>query len=388
MKELIIDNGLSAIRLARIEDGALAELHFEDRENESHSGNIYIARVKSVLPSRFVFLDIGIGRDAFLFLDDAKERTLLNSIKPGSHILVQVAKDETKTKGPLVTARLTFTSKYFVLMSGAGNSGVSQKISSSAEKKRLKAIAAEHLPTAYGVIMRTEAANVPDDVLQRNLRELIEKSKTVVEQGRFAKPPRLIYREENALVKSVDKMLTRDIDKIIINNMEDALYAYLDTVYGGVSPALTVYNSETPIFEHYAIEGRIKEAFNKKVWLKSGGYIIIERTEACIAIDVNSGKFIHTRRARMISKTNLEAAREIARQIRLRNLSGLIMIDFINPKDAAETSELAKYLKDALKADRVPVKVEYVTNMGVFLLIRKYAGPYIEDFHKNFKEET
>jgi ribonuclease G len=379
MKELLIDNGLSVIRLARVEGGALSELYFSDRLNGSRVGNIYVALVKNVLPSGFVFLDIGALRDAFLFSGDKKERRG-GRLKIGQSVLVQVLKDESLDKGALVTTKLTFTNKYFALMGGGcGDVGVSRKIAEADERARLKGVVVCCLDKDYDAVVRTEAAGCDGGVLRSSLSELKERYVSAAGKGVNALPPQLIYGGESLLVKSADKMLTKDIDRIIINRMEEGFYTYLGAVYGGVLDRLEVYDGDMPLFERYLIEDKMRAVLNKKVWLKSGGYLIIERTEACHTVDVNTGKFIRcANRGGMISKTNLEAAVEAARQIRLRNLSGLIMIDFINPENAAETNELAECLKDALKGDRVPVKVECVTDMGVFLLIRKYTGPPVE----------
>jgi len=473
LKTLYIDNGIKTIRLARVEDGVLAELYFENRENESLVGNIYAAAVKNILPARFAFLDIGAKKDAFLNLDDKKQRHLYNtdgtgakklSLKKGSTVLVQVVRDETTAKGAYVTTQLTFTGRYFVLVKNGmadsgdfiqrsdahllsgGGAGISQKITEPSERERLKKAALKHLPKTYGVIIRTEAAGCDEDTLQEELRELITKCEDILSRGLNVKPPYCVQKEKSLLVKSADAMLTKDIDRIIINYMEDDFREYLKTVYGGVLSKLEIFNEsplagEPPLneniadrwtpksetlsaaglpqnesfsavklpqnenlsaeelpqsenlpaarpqnengalrmFEYYSIEDRIIKALNKKVWLKSGGFIVIEQTEACTVIDVNSGRFIYGgSRAKTISKTNYEAAEEIARQIRLKNLSGMVIIDFINPENAAETDALAETLKNALKNDRIPVKLTCITDFGVFILTRKKIREPVE----------
>lgn len=391
MKCLYIDNGIKSIRIARTENGVLTELAIENRENETRVGNIYQAQVKNILPAKFAFLDIGAEKDAFLYLEDRKERHLYKpeaagkdklSLKNGGETLVQVVKDETESKGACVTTQLSFTNKYFVLIKNCEGSeiGISQKILSASERERLKGIAAECIPKSYGIIIRTEAEGCGEDTLKALLKELIEKSEQLISCGANVKAPSLVYREENLLIKTTDRMLTKDIDKVFINKMEEGLYKYFDSVYGGVLSKLIIYDGQTPLFENYTINEQIEKALNKRVWLKSGGFIIIEQTEACVVIDVNSGKFIHGgSHAKTISKTNYEAAEEIARQIRLRNLSGMIIIDFINTEDANETEELLKRLKDALKNDRTPVNIACETELGVFILTRKRTHESLEN---------
>lgn len=390
MKCLYIDNGANTIRLARLEDGDLTELAIENRENETRVGNIYAAVVKNILPARFAFLDIGAEKDAFLYLEDRKERNLFKTedskrkliLKNGGETLVQVVKDETRVKGACVTTQLTFANKFFVLIKNFDDSeiGISQKITSAHERERLKKITANVLPPGCGAIIRTEAEGLNESLLKNALAELVTKCENVVSQGICKKAPALVYKEESLLIKSADRMLTRDIDKIIINDMEDGFRNYLDSVYGGFLSRLEVYCEKMPLFERYLIESQIEKALCKKVWLKSGGFIIIEQTEACVVIDVNSGKFIHGGdHAKTISKTNLEAAVEIARQIRLRNLSGMIVIDFINAEDAAETENLTQCLRNSLKIDRVPVNIACVTDMGVIILTRKKSHESIEN---------
>ncbi|MDR1688027.1 MAG: Rne/Rng family ribonuclease [Clostridiales bacterium] len=391
MKQLIIDNGEKFIRLARIADNTVTEISVWRKDSESRVGNIYAAKVKNILPARFVFLDIGAQKDAFFNLNDAKEKYLQDGgegklkISAGCDILVQVVKDETENKGACVTTQLNFTNKYFVLIANSSSRtvGVSQKITSDGEKERLKAIAISLLPEGYAAIIRTEAENCGEDELTDALKKLIENAKVITEQGLCRKAPSLLYGEESLLAKAADKMLTKDTEEIIISGMENSLREYLRSVYGDMTSKLTLYSAEAEenIFDKYGVQGQIEKALNKKVWLKSGGYLYIEQTEACVVIDVNSGKFISGKsHGKTVNKTNFEAADEIARQIRLRNLSGMIMIDFINCEDKQELKRLEEHLKAAVKSDRMPVSVACVTEMGVFLLTRKKTYEPIESF--------
>jgi ribonuclease G len=382
MKQLIIDNGEKFIRLARLTDNTVTEISVWRKDSESRVGNIYAAKVKNILPARFVFLDIGAQKDAFLYLNDAKEKYLQNGgegklkISAGCDILVQVVKDETENKGACVTTQLNFTNKYFVLITNSFERtvGVSQKITAEEEKERLKKIAYPLLPEGFAVIIRTEAENCGENELTQAFLELINNAKEIVSKGLYRTAPSLLYGEESLLVKAADKMLTKDTDKIVINSMESSLREYLSNIYGGMASKIEIYNEENEenIFGRYGAQSQTEKALNKKVWLKSGGYLYIEQTEACVVIDVNSGKFISGKsHGKTVNKTNFEAADEIARQIRLRNLSGMIMIDFINCEDKEELKRLEEHLKAAVKGDRMPVSVACVTEMGVFLLTRK-----------------
>lgn len=389
MKEIIMDSTDNMVRACLLEDKRPTEIMVERMDKESRVGNIYAGIVKTIIPSQFAFIDIGESKNAFLYLNDSKEKYLLSpepekntkrlGIKKGDILLVQVSKDETEEKGCCVTTEISFSNHYMVLLKNREHKvGISKKIVNSEEKQRLRDIVESLLPKGYSAIIRTEAENCDSVILGVETEKLVKKVEQIVSKGTYTKAPAKIFSEKNTAVKIVSKLIRSDVEKIIISSREecDGLREYLEDYSKGFSERLEY--SKGNLFKKYAID--IKKVLNRKVWLKSGGFIIIEQTEACVVIDVNSGKFIkgksHEKTAMV---TNLEAAGEAARQIRLRNLSGMVLIDFINMYNEESMEKVIGKLKEETAGDRVAVHFAGVIGLGVVLLTRKKTNESLDN---------
>ena len=376
MKQIIIDDSGKISRTALLEEGKLVEIIVDDASDESLVGNIYAGLVKSILPSQFAFVDIGLAKNAFVYLSDNREVGLYKNgkltIKPGKTLLVQVLKDPAGTKGAYVTSRLSFTGRYLVVADGQGANmpvGISKKIEDSDERDRLKSIFRN---LGNEVIVRTNAADVEQDILLSEYNESVGNFKKI-EQWQNVRPPALLHKEADGLRKAVQDLHSADVEEIVVNTTSayEQVVSFLSNV-SGANTAMKLYDGEIPIFDMYAIERQIEKAMNKRVWLKSGGFIVIERTEACMVIDVNSGKFSGKKNhEETMLQVNIEAAGAIAEQLRLRNLSGIIIIDFIDMKDPKNIKLLTDYLIEQTKKDRISVSVIGMTELGLMQLTRK-----------------
>jgi len=378
-KQIIVDHGKRLTRTALLENGKLVEVIIDDEREESLVGNIYAGLVKSILPSQFAFIDVGLEKNAFIYLSDNREAGLYENgkltIKMGQTLLVQVLKDPAGTKGAYVTSRLSFAGRYMVvtkvLADSVASIGISKKIEEADERARLKSVF-KNLDSGVEIIVRTNAENVEEDTLLHEYKILFDNFDKLKEWQNIL-PPALLHKESVGLRKAVLDLLCEGVGEIIVNTGE--AYEQVNECISDVSgecKTIELYGGEIPIFDMYAIERQLEKATNKRVWLKSGGFLVIERTEACIVIDVNSGKFSGRKNhEETMMQVNLEAADAIAEQLRLRNLSGIIIIDFIDLKDPHNTKLLIDRLAAETKKDRLSVNVVGMTELGLMQLTRK-----------------
>ena len=382
MRRILIDSQKKYIRAAVAEDAELIEIVIEDKESLSSVGNIYAGIVKNILPSQFAFIDIGIDRNVFLHLSDAKESHLYNSqgklqIKQGDHLLVQVMKDAAGTKAAHVTTQISFTGRYIVLIKNDFRQkeiGISKKIIDKKERERLKKIAAKLLPQNYGIIMRTGCEGKSLEELAKEFANLLNISEGIVEKGKYMKPPTAMYQESSTAVKLVKELFQQGTSEIIVNDEKEyrAIQEEMKEFLNEHSCHLKQHETEEAIFQRYFIESQITALVNKKVWLKSGGFLIIEQTEACAVIDVNTGKFTGKKNHdQSVLKINLEAVAEVAKQIQLRNLSGIIIVDFIDMKNSQSYDDMIKLMQAELDNARVRGFVVGITELGLMQITRK-----------------
>jgi len=371
MKKILIDYTADFTYAALTEDGELLELVAEPTGRPSKVGNIYAGLVQAILPSRFAFIDIGEDRNAFLTLDDAKEAGV--NLKNGSHVLVQVTKDAAGEKGAAVTTQLSFaTGNMVVYKAENGRTGVSHKIEDSAERARLKEAAAGFKPKDYGMILRTDCMGMEAGALAAEFLELSALSEKIYREGNFAKPPSVVLAEtaERKILNGF-----KNFDKVIINR--ESARAEVSLALKNMGYEILEVREGEPLLSEF--EAQIERALAKKLWMKSGGFIIIEQTEACAVIDVNSGKFSgggaeRTQQSAAL-KINLEACVEIAKQIRLRNLSGMIIVDFIDLREAEDKARLKSAFAAELKKDSASVNLVGMTELGLMQLTRKRTRP-------------
>lgn len=385
MNEIYIDAGFSETRVAVMEDGNLAEVYIERQGSERIAGNIYKGKVSNVLPGmQAAFVDIGIEKNAFLFIKDAirynmraEEKgnvSIAEILKPGEEILVQISKEPAGTKGARVTTHITLPGRYIVLMPNVDYIGISRRIEDEEERSRLKSIMEDIKPEGMGVIIRTEAEgkNTGDFIEDINFLTGLW-SKVCAEQAKVS-APEIIHRDMDIIYRSIRDIFNRDTSRIIVNDR--LVQKRAGDIVEFFSPEsknkVEYYGGSVNIFDFYGIEGKIEKALSNKIWLKSGGYIIIDQTEALTSIDVNTGRFTGSCSLKeTVLLTNIEAAKEIAHQLRLRDIGGIIVIDFIDMDSEEHKQMVVEELKAELKKDRTKSSVLGITQLGLVEMTRK-----------------
>lgn len=387
-KDILVDVGQDLIRLALLLDGEPVEIYAEKMENRSLVGNIYRGKVERTLKGmQAAFVDIGLEKNAFLYINDivpvnfdngdknfSKTSDISHLISPGQEISVQITKDAAGSKGPRVTTRLSLPGRYLAIVRNTDSVGVSKKITDSEEKERLRNIARRNKPENAGIIIRTAAEGIPEEHIVEEIEELKKLYHTLLIKEKKGKVPRLLYREPGIIGQAVREYLTTDTHRFIINNEEEyeKILAFLEDTSPVLKNKIQLYCKDYDMFEFYNVESAINEALSRKVWLKSGAYLVFDRTEALTVIDVNSGKFTgKTNLEDTAFRINLEAAETIARQIRLRNLSGIIIVDFIDMHTKEHQHQVVQTLKEAVKSDRTHTAVIGMTNLGLVEITRK-----------------
>lgn len=382
LKRVLMDISEDLTRIALAEDGELVELYYESKHDESLLGNVYAGRVASVVPNlQAAFVDIGAEKNGYYYYGAARavsdEGKNPARPRPGDTLILQVEKDAAGSKGAVLTSRFSFPGKFLVLLPGDdGEIGISRKITDSAERERIRRTVRALLPEGCGAIVRTNGANRSQEEYENEISLLLEKCKKL-EKGTFALPPALLLQESQPVHQAVRDFYSADVDEFVLND-EAAFHSLLETGdFGGEGqPVLRLHTEKTPLFEAYFLERQSEKALEEKVWLKSGGFLVIEETEACVVIDVNTGKAAgRGDLQKSILRTNLEAAEEAAKQMRLRNLSGIIIIDFIDMPEKKNQQELTRRLESAVKKDRIKTVVIGMTELGLMQVTRKKTRP-------------
>ncbi|NLU53194.1 MAG: Rne/Rng family ribonuclease [Clostridiaceae bacterium] len=401
LKDILLDSGHNQIRMAILEDGVPVEIHIEKRENKSLVGNIYRGKVVRVLKGmQSAFVDIGLDKNAFLYVkdiapikyDDNGEITLISNqdisrlLTQGQEISVQVIKDALGEKGPRVTTRLSLPGRYSVLMPRSNVLGVSKKIKDQEERKRLRQIAQASMPPYAGIIVRTAAEGVPDEVISEDIENLKILHESILNKERKGKVPRLLYGEPGIIAQTVREYLKPDINRFIVNDLKEyeKIISILEDTSPELKPKVQYFTRDYDMFSYYNVESALLEALSRKVWLKSGAYLIFDYTEALTVIDVNSGKFVGKLDLEDTAlKINLEAAKSIAHQIRLRNLSGIIIVDFIDMHKKEHREQVVQTLRDLVKEDKTHTVVMGMTELGLVEITRKKIR---QPLYKSFTE--
>jgi len=400
MKEFVINVAPLETRIALLEDKRLVELSVERHESRSLVGNIYKGRVDSIVPGiQAAFIDIGFEKNGFLYVTDIagaagtgdfdfeegtarprkrgrgrKHPPIESILKKNQHIMVQVSKDTLGTKGVRLTNYVTLPGRYMVLMPTVSHLGVSRKIEDERERDRLKKILQRARPKGLGLIVRTAAegqrkSDFEDDI--RYLTKVWKKVKNKMEQMRGAS---LLHEDLTPVLRLVRDTFTTDINRLTIDSRAEhsRILNFLDSFAPGLKKRCKLHQSKRPIFDRFGVEEEITKALRRRVYLKSGGHICIDSTEALVAIDVNTGRFTGSKRLEeTVFKTNMEAAVEIARQVRLRDLGGIIVIDFIDMRFEENRRKLIRKLSEALKSDRAKTTVSEITELGMIEMTRK-----------------
>ena len=367
---------------AVLENGRAAEFYIH--KGDILLNDVYLAKVENILPSiDAAFVNVGSDKMGFLHASDVIGRgALQDKLKPGQKIIVQVVKEPTGHKGPRVTMSLSLPGRFLVLMPEENGISISRKISSAKERARLKSIVSLIKPAGLGVIIRTEAEHQTDAEIQEDLEILLEKWTTIVNSADTIEPPNLLYRDQDLLYRVIREACTEDIEEIIFDTpfaMHRATQI-LQSWNMGKNIKLKTYKGSEPILVATGVDKEIKAALQIKVNLPSGGYLFIETTEALSVIDVNSGKFTSSAtQAETIKFTNLEAIDEIARQLRLRNIGGMIIIDFIDMESRVDKIAILEALELALEPDKAKPTVGQLSDLGLVELTRHRQGQSLSE---------
>ncbi|MBU0650606.1 Rne/Rng family ribonuclease, partial [bacterium] len=402
-KKIVVNVANQEIRVAIIENGILSEYQVERMEEERQIGNIYKGRVETVLPGiQSAFVDIGLEKNGFLFVTDVysqireadlidenfdlethkkrvkKNISIEDSLKAGEEILVQVEKDAISTKGVKLTTYLSIPGKFCVLMPNVNHKGISKKIVDREERKRLRDLLSSFkLIKDYGCILRTAAEGKTKRQLYSDMKYFVKIWNNILKQSKKNKAPALLYEERNLIVRIVRDLFTEDVDEFIVDSKDvyNKIRGFLSSTSPELKRKVKLYGLDEPIFSHFNMEHEIQKIYNKKVELKCGGYLVIEETEALVAIDVNTGRHKGVRDAEAtILKTNMEAAREIPRQLKLRDVGGIIIIDFIDMKSRENQRKVYNELAYYLKRDKSKTTISQISKMGLLEMTRQRRG--------------
>ncbi len=378
-------------QVAVLEDKVLVE-HFvtTSAAGSSMVGNVYLGKVQNVLPSmEAAFVDIGRGRNGVLYAGEVdwdaaglggRERKIEQALKPGDQVLVQVSKDPVGHKGARLTTQISLAGRFLVYVPGGGSTGISRKLPDT-ERKRLKEILREVVPEDAGVIIRTASEGVSAEELGRDVERLQSQWRKIstAAEDKSAKAPQTLYEEPDLLVKVVRDLFNEDFSKLVIEGEKswNTVHNYINTVAPDLLPRLERHdNSNVDVFETHRIDEQLAKALDRKVWLPSGGTLVIDRTEAMTVVDVNTGKFTGSggNLEETVTRNNLEAAEEIVRQMRLRDIGGIIVVDFIDMVLESNRDLVLRRLTEALARDRTRHQVSEVTSLGLVQMTRKKLG--------------
>ncbi len=400
-KEIIINSTNEDTRIAILENGQLVELFVERSDNERMVGDIYKGRVRKVVRGmQAAFIDIGFEQDAFLHFNDmgsnvnqlfadideellegnghSKDVDPADLLRTGQEIVVQIIKEPISNKGPKVTTELTIPGRFMVLVPNQKRIGVSRKIASAKERRRLRQIARKILPKNFGLIIRTAAAGKGEEVLVQDLNKLIKTWNKIQQKIKTEEPPMLLFKDLGMASSVIRDLFTADVARVVVDSRKlyREITRYLKDVGSELLSRVEYFKSREPIFDVFHIEEEIEKSLLKKVWMKNGGYIFIEHTEALTVVDVNSGRYFGRKNHEQNSlKINLEASREIARQLRLRDVGGLIVIDFIDMEREENRKKVLNELQKEFSRDRAITRIEGMSRFGLVQMTRQRIRP-------------
>ncbi|MGI6344856.1 MAG: Rne/Rng family ribonuclease [Bacillota bacterium] len=397
-KEIIVNCDRRQKRIAVLEDGQLVEIYLERPLEQRVVGNIYKGVVENVLPGmQAAFVNVGLERNTFLYVADAvpgideyprgvpkkkRRATIKELLQSGQHVLVQVTKEPIGNKGARVTRHITLPGRLVVLMPTVDHVGVSRRIADEGERKRLRKLAAELRPKQMGVIVRTVATGCKAEELQADIDFLAKLWKGIQRKERRAKAPSLVHRDLDLVDRVIRDLVDDSVDRLIVDDVEQ--YRRVLDLLSATAPHLKervhIYQQRQPIFDTFGLEVELEKALRRRVWLKSGGYLIFDQTEALTVIDVNTGRYVgSTNLADTVLRTNLEAADEIAHQLRLRNIGGIIIIDFIDMSSNDHQKQVLQRLEQALKLDKTKTSILGLTQLGLVEMTRQKVRQNISE---------
>jgi ribonuclease G len=415
-KEMIVSSNGHETMVAILEDDLVAEIFVERERQRGVVGNVYKGRVSKVLPGmQSSFIDIGLERDGFLYVaevidtleefdkleagededksaaarreDGRQQAKIEDLLKEGQEILVQVVKEPLGTKGARLTSHVTMPGRFLVFMPTVDHIGVSRKIESRDERSRLRGIVREFREShgfTGGVIIRTAASGRPKDDIVSDLDAFHAIWTGIRQKMESSRAPAVVYQEQSLVSKLLRDLLTEDFQAIKIDNAQEyqRVLDLVQRILPTLAPRVKLYSKPFPIFDEYGVQAEIDKALKSKVWLKSGGSIVINQTEALVAIDVNTGRYVGKKSSGRLEdtivKTNLEAVKEIVRQVRLRDLGGIIVLDFIDMEEKKNRQKVLQAVEQELKKDRSPSKALQVSDFGLVIITRKRVKQSLE----------
>jgi ribonuclease G len=445
-KDIIINSTANEHRIAILEDGKLAELFAEVPGKDRNVGDIYLGRIAKVMPGiRAAFVDVGLQQDAFLHFSDvghieeysslfdedededegaeanSNERNAIQNaekengattgtngmtdiavaerrgrrehrpeppvnLQKGQDILVQITKEPVGKKGVRVRSALSLPGRFLVLLPFDGKVGVSKKVSNFKEKRRLRKIVRSLLPEGFGAIIRTVAEGKEEELIKQDLNELVKTWNTIEKGVKAEKAPALIYKDMNTTSSVIRDLFSDAVEHVVVDDKKlfKEIRSYVQWMSPDMVDRIEHYHDREPVFDKYGVEKDIQSLLSKKVWLKSGGYLFIEKTEAMTVIDVNSGRYAAKKEQEQNSlRTNLEASREVTRQLRLRDIGGMVVIDFIDLEDEKNKKKIYDEMKKELRRDRAKVTVLPMTEFGLVQITRQRIR---QSIHLSFSE--
>ncbi len=399
---LVVNSTRAETRVALIEDGILSEIYMERRRDRGVAGNIYKGRVLRVLPGmQAAFIDVAQEKAGFLHVSDfynfqkdinhlegdgetlpppsrgkiSRKINISDCMKEGEEILVQVAKEPMGTKGARLTGHISLPGRYVVFMPTVSHIGISRRIGSERERKRLRRVVEENRPPGTGFIVRTVSEDISDEKILRDMELLVKLWTDMLDRFNEVKSPYLLNEEPDLLLRAARDLFTTDIEELIVDDKQayKRVSEFTSHYMPGFSDNISLYSATEPIFDAYGIEVEIERALAREVPLESGGSLVFDKTEALTAVDVNTGKFVGSSSdlEETILRTNLEAAEEVVYQLRLRNIGGIIIIDFIDMEDARNRERVYRTLEAALKKDRVTTNALAISDFGLVEMTRK-----------------
>ena len=385
------------LRVAILENSQLVEFYLEHDIRKTLVGRVYKGRVENVIPGlRGAFVNLGLRKNGFLPLADIPELEIFDEsrlevepeskkkeVKPitineGQEIICQITKEPISEKGARITSYISLSGRYLVYFPWASRIGISRRIRDRRTRVKLRDFAKRIKKQDVGLIVRTSAEKVSDQEVRNEYQELEQRWQNIETKAKKDKAPVLLYDETDILIKIVRDMFTHEVDLLVVDDEPKykRVLEYLRKIAPSLIERVSLYKGDVPIFEHYKVEQELQKVLDRKIWLKSGGFITIDQTEALVAIDINSGKYSHEQDPEtLIFQTNLQAAAEIAHQIRLRDLSGLIIIDFIDMAEQKKMDIVVRELKMCLENDRAKADFSKVSRFGILEMTRERTRP-------------
>ena len=407
-REIVINATKHESRNAVLDEGQVVELWVERTRHRTIVGNIYKGRVTKVLPGmQSAFVDLGLERDAFLYVSDViedfedfetdgggdelqldevsnhrSEASISDLLREGQEIVVQVSKDTIAGKGARITSHITLPGRFLVYMPTVSHIGVSRRIEDEGERARLKEILERIRPAGLGgFIVRTAGEERNEDEFVADLKYLVDLWDQIRRRAEKSSAPAVMHHDLDLVLRTIRDVLSPEFKSVWVDSVDQyqRIVEFLDHIQPALVSRVRLYRRDEPIFEDFGIESEIAKALKSKVWLKSGGYIVINQTEALVAIDVNTGKYVGKKNLEeTVFRTNLEAAKEIVRQIRLRDLGGIIVLDFIDMEEPQNRERLFEALENEIKKDRSKTKILQISEFGLIEMTRKRVRQSLE----------